>query len=442
MKMPTDTTRKSSLAAHTRTSVNLKGALISVAGLIGRPVTHHNGQEVASLADLVFRWDTGQNYPPLSGLIVRVGRRLAWIPASKLSTITQTNLTLNTAVLDLQDFAARPGEVRLTKDVLDHQLVDMNGVRVVRASDLYVTNVSGVVRLVGVDVGYRTLLRRLGPARWRTRPTPDAVIDWAAVRSFGREKGDKQDLRLTSSRSDLRKLRPGELADLLEDLGRSERQELLNTLTTEEAADALEEMESGELTSLLRESAPEEAASLLTEMVSDEAADALRDMDEDMRNELMGRMSKESSRLVRAVLSHKEDSAGGSMNTTVLTSRPGQTVEQLRKHLITLGEEPAELDAVAIVGEAGELLYDIPLAELFIARDDQPLSDFIKGPKPVTVPADLDIEKVAELLIASRHASLLVVNEHDQPIGRILADDVVDALLPEREGFHFPRILP
>jgi CBS domain-containing protein len=443
MKIHAGTTNMPSRAAQVQSPFSINGALISVAGLIGGPVVSgHDNQELGNVVDLVFRWDTKQSYPPLSGIIVKIGRRLAWISADKIKTVAKTNIRLTTATLDLRDFEARPGEVRLAKDVLDHQLVDMNGVRVVRASDLYVTSISGTTRLVGVDVGYRTLLRRLGPSRWRTRPTPAAVIDWATVRSFGRERGDKQDLRLGASRSELRKLRPGELADLLEDLGRSERQEFLNTLTTEEAADALEEMEPEELGSLLRESTPEEAASLLTEMESDEAADALRDMDDSMRDELIGRMSDESGRLVRTVLAHKEDTAGGSMNTTVLTARPEETVGQLRHRLIKLGEDPTELDAAAIVDDQGQLLYDVPLAQLFIATPDQPLSDFMKGPKPITVSADLDIEKVAELLIASRHSSLLVVSEDYEPIGRIVADDVVDALLPGRDGFHFPRILP
>ena len=110
---------------------------------------------------------------------------------------------------------------------------------------------------MGVDVSAQSLLRRLGPARWRTTPTPDRVIDWGAIQPFGdTEQGAAPEVRLRTTNEGLERLRPGELADLLEDLMRPERQKLLDSLTPEEAADALEEMDPEELASLLREAGP------------------------------------------------------------------------------------------------------------------------------------------------------------------------------------------
>src|SRR6202022_2880406 len=131
------------------------------------------------------------------------------------------------------------------------------------------------LRLVGVDVSPKTLVRRLGPRRLRGRPTPDRVIDWAAIQPFG---GSVATVALRTSHEGLQRMRPGELADLLEDLGRPARQELLAQLEPEAAADALEEMNPEELETLLRETPPEQAAALVAEMEPDEAADALRDL--------------------------------------------------------------------------------------------------------------------------------------------------------------------
>jgi len=267
----------------------LSKSLISAAGLAHCTVVHKDGQEVGSLVDLVFRWDTNEAYPPLSGILVKVGHRVVWIAASEVETVTSKNIRLNTAQLDLRDFKPRPAEVRVLQDILDHQLVDIDGARVVRAADLYVANSNKILRLVAVDVSYRALLRRLGPTRWRAHSSPGAVIDWASIKSFGRSENG-QSLELAARRNDLRKLRPSELADLLEDLGRTERQELLDSLTQDQAADALEEMQAKELESLIRESNPAEAAKYLTRMEPDEAADALRDVDEDLRRELLSRM--------------------------------------------------------------------------------------------------------------------------------------------------------
>ena len=131
------------------------------------------------------RWSDGQTYPPVTGLVIRVGRRLAFVPASAIDRIAHAEVLLRSARLDLRDVVRRPGEVLLAKDVLDHQLVDVDGVQVIRAADLYLAEVLGRIRLVGADVSTSTLLRRLGPRRWRPLPTPDRVIDWAAIQPFG-----------------------------------------------------------------------------------------------------------------------------------------------------------------------------------------------------------------------------------------------------------------
>ena len=147
-------------------------SIVSLAGLLGSPVRNQTGQEIGRLDDVVARWADGQVYPPVSGLIIRVGRRLAFVPASAIDRIGHAEVVLRSSRLDLRDVVRRPGEVLLAKDVLDHQLVDVDGVQVIRAADLYLAEVIGRIRLVGADVSNATLLRRLGPRRWRPRPTP------------------------------------------------------------------------------------------------------------------------------------------------------------------------------------------------------------------------------------------------------------------------------
>src|ERR1700727_1656563 len=238
----------------------MRSELVSMAGLMGRPVLNQAGQQIGRVADVVVRWDSNKAYPPVTGLIVRVGRRRAWLPVEAVEEFGRDRVGLRTARLDLRDVARRPGEVELSRDVIDHQLVDTDGARVIRASDLYVARVAGVVQLVGVDVGVNSLLRRLRPGGFRARPTPDKVIDWASITSFGSQRGPGGTLQ--AAEHGLQRLRPGELADLLEDLGRTERQDLLAQLTPERAADALEEMQEEELVQLLRESRTAEAAAL------------------------------------------------------------------------------------------------------------------------------------------------------------------------------------
>jgi hypothetical protein len=147
---------------------HVRSVLVSLAGLIGRPVLDQAGGEIAQVVDVVARWDGDQPYPPVTGLVVRAGRRRAWLPIEVVEEFRHDLIRLRTARVDLREFTRRPGEAELARDVVDHQLVDADGARVVRASDLYVARVAGVVQLVGVDVGLGSIVRRLGPARYRS----------------------------------------------------------------------------------------------------------------------------------------------------------------------------------------------------------------------------------------------------------------------------------
>ena len=410
--------------------------LVSVAGILGRPVRISGGAEVGRLADLVARWD-GQPYPPLTGLVVRVARRLAFVPVEQLIEVDRGGFTLGSARFNLRDFERRPGEVLLAGDVLDHQLVDVDGVRVVRASDLYLARVPDGWRLVGVDVGFQSLLRRLGPRRWRARPTPERVIDWAAIQPFGVESGP---LRLRRENQTLSRLRPGELADLLEELGRPERQELLSALDPDEAADALEEMAADELRALLRDLPVARAAELLAAMEPDEAADALRDLDADELEEILDAMTPTVATQLRPLLAYPEHTAGGLMTPRLMLADPSERVDEVRARLAASGDECADLDGVVVVDDAGQLIDDLRMVDLLLAGTSDRLEQLTAPAEPITVTSSAPIAGVVARLIDSRRASVIVVDHDHHPIGRILADDVIDALVPEqgRHRLHIP----
>ena len=415
----------------------VREAIVSLAGLLNRPVRHQGGEEIGRLIDVVARFSGDQAYPPITGLVVRVGRRRVFLDASLVEGLTHTEITLRSARVDLRDFERREGELLLARDVLDHQLVDVDGVQVIRAADLYLARAQGRIRLVGVDVSAQTLLRRLGPARLRGRPTPERVIDWAAIQPFS---GPEDSVRLRSSHEGLHRLRPGELADLLEDLDRDEQRELLSALGPEEAADALEEMDPEELESLLRSAEPAQAAQLVASMETDEAVEALRDLLDDEREELLEHMAPERASELEALLDYAEDTAGGIMTTSLVMATVSETVSDIRLRLGEMREHAGEIDAVAVLDDDGCLLADLPLFELLLADPNRQMGDLIGDESPVTVAPGASVAEVAAQLVEARRSSLLVVEE-ERPVGRILADDVVDALLPQRGRVHFPRFL-
>jgi CBS domain-containing protein/sporulation protein YlmC with PRC-barrel domain len=418
---------------------HVRSALVSLAGLIGKRVLNQAGQQIGQVTDVVARWDSNQRYPPVTGLIVRVGRRRAWLPIDAVDELGRDQIRLRTARLDLRDVARRPGEVELARDVIDHQLVDTDGARVIRASDLYLARVAGVVQLVGVDVGFNSLLRRLGPARFRSRPTPEKVIDWASITSFGSQHGPGGTLQ--AAEHGLQRLRPGELADLLEDLGRTERRDLLAQLSPEQAADALEEMQEEELVQLLREAGTAEAAELLGRMEPDEAADGLRELEPGEQEKLLAAMPAEARGRVATLLGYGERTAGGIMTTVLVTATPAETIAQVRDRLRANREHDEDLAGVIVLGDNGQLLDDVTMTELFLADPEVTVDDLIRPPWPVTVSPDAGLDEIAERLVETRHSSVVVVDEEERPLGRILVDDVLDMLVPDRSRFRFPRRL-
>lgn len=421
---------------------SVRDSLISVAGLIGSPVRNKDGDQVGRITDIVARWDGEESYPAVTGLVVKIGGRRAFASIDQVASVDRVGVTLGSARLDLMEFTRREGEVLLGRDVVDHQLVDVDGVQVVRPADLYLANTPGVdgsvLRLVGADVSAQTLLRRLGPKRWRGFPTPDRVIDWATIRPFGNEVSEVQ---LRGSHDELRRLRPGELADLLEDLGRDARQELLASLEPEKAADALEEMDPDELGALLRETRPEEAAALVAKMEPDEAVDALRDLEDDARNELLEHMQPDQRQQLSELLGYEEDHAGGFMTTNIVLCGPDESVAEVRERLRGMQEHSGDLDGVAVVAPDGELIGDVPLYALAIALNDDRIGTLLPDGDAVSVSVDADVREVAERLVDTRHSSVVVVDEANRPMGRILADDLLDVLIPERGRHHFPRFL-
>ncbi len=400
------------------------GALVSVAGLRDRPVRDAEGNEVGRVADVVVHWQSG--YSPLTGLIVRVGARRTWVHAQDITSIEQQQVLLRSTRVDLRDVVRRERELQLLADVIDHQLVDVHGVRVVRASDLYLTRVYGVWRLVGVDVSLTSLMRRVLPGGWGRRPSPSQVLDWSSIQPFG-VPGESVHLR--HGHAELRRMRSADLADLLESLGRAERRELLEGLEPATAADALEEMNSRDLNDLLRDTPVQQAADLVAAMESDEAVEALREMPEVERSDLLEAMAPDRGAELEALLEYDEETAGGFMTSRLVRLHADQTVAEAIAAVradASSGETPA---GIVVVDDDGVLLDDVSVVELLGVEPTTPLRQIVGPPWPVTVAIGAGLGDIVERMTDNRGSSVLVVDAENRPVGRILADDVVDALV-------------
>lgn len=412
------------------TRKSVRDSLVSLAGLIGRPVVDPDGREIGRLVDVVVRHGE-ETYPPVSGLIVKVANRKSFINGARISELTPSQITLSSTKINLEPFARRPGESLLDADVLDHQIVDVDGLRVVRTSDLYLAPFNKEIRVVGVDISFVSFLRRLFPGSISRRPTPDHVLDWASVASLTDTPGV---VRTSGTRSALGQLRPADLADLIEDLAGREQGALIEMLDPDLAADALEEMEDVELEGLLRSLSAERSAELLARMEPDESAEVLRDLEDEHRESILSVMETGTAKQLRQLVSFDEELAGGIMTTHILVVKSSATVADALKLLVENRERESS-DGVVVVDGKGKLLDHIQTVELIAAQPENLVSELVAKPFPTAVSIDTPIAEVVEEFSNNRGSSIIVIDEKNKPIGRILADDLVDALSKSRGLF-------
>ena len=264
---------------------------------IGRPVLDANGEPLGKVDDLIVA--VGDRYPPVTGLVVATDRRRIFLPWSQVARFDAGGARLSGATIDITRFAQRPNEIGLRTDLLDKQIVDIDGRKVVRVNDLRLDDVDGKLHLVAVDVGASGLLRRLGIegayrilARNLRLPTPERYIDWEDVDPV---ETSIASIRLRVPHAGLTELHPADLATIIDQLAPRDRAGVLAALDDEAVADAIEEMEPETQVEVLEGLAPERAADILEEMSPDDAADLVADLSDSTRQELLGLMEADEA---------------------------------------------------------------------------------------------------------------------------------------------------
>jgi hypothetical protein len=196
------------------------------------------GGQLGRVDDVVVR--LGADYPVVSGVLATVAGRRVFVPAEVVREIGHGYVELSEVRLDLRPFERRPEEVLLKQDVLDRQLINVEGARLVRTNEIELARVDGWYRVVGVDTGLRGLTRRVLPRRLAPRVQLGRFLDWASVEPF---TGHVPTVRLRVPHPKLARLHPAQLADLVEAASHREGEEIMSALADEELeADVFEEL--------------------------------------------------------------------------------------------------------------------------------------------------------------------------------------------------------
>jgi magnesium transporter len=354
----------------------------------------------------------------------------------QIGLIRPGRIALTTDESDLDLYQPNESYLAVAKDLLDQQIIDTNGRKVVRVNDIDLadnrTNGNTELRITQVDVGLagavRRLLQGLVPPMAIRRiqaKLPPRKIQWEFVNIVEPDPLRRVKLRLSSEK--LAALHPADLADIMEQLSPDERQTIIASLDEESAAETIAELDKRLQTQVVEKLDPERAADIMEEMNPDEAADLIASLEPHKSKELLHEMEHREASAVEQLMKFGEDSAGGMMTTEMIVvgedATRGEVVDYIRFHEIGIDQ----VDNVVLINRDSALAGTVPVGRLLLAEAEQRMVELIFEPL-LSVAPDTKDKEVFELFDKYNLRSLTVVNESKHPIGAITVDDVVSRL--------------
>jgi CBS domain-containing protein len=412
--------------------------MLYLSQILNRPIFDAEGEKIASIRDVIVRYGT-EEYPPLIGLVARYRRRDFFMSRTRIASFNESGAKMKTDILDFRPFTRREGEILLAKDVLDKQLIDVDGKRVVRVNDVQLIEGGGEWHVTGADVSFQGFLRRLMPAGFSLN-RPVEVLDWADVGYLATDTATAT-VQLKSSKDKLSRLHPVEIAQLAETLSPVHRTEIVESLDNETAAETLEEMSTENQARILEEMDEERAADILEEMSPDDAVDVLGEMDEEKAQELFNLMEGEEKADIAELMPFESDTAGGLMTTEFVTFPQNLTVSQAIARLREMAETPNMIYYLYVVEEEGswKICGVISLRGLILADPTLPLSQVMRKDFQTAHPND-SAEEAAQKISEYNLLALPVIDDLGEIAGIVTVDDAMEILLPKNLDRRLPRL--
>jgi CBS domain-containing protein/sporulation protein YlmC with PRC-barrel domain len=403
---------------------------VRLSELLRQQVTDTGGEPIGRLADVIVRL-RGADFPVVTGLVVVVEKRSLFVPIDQVGVLGGAQLPLSSARLDLRQFERREGEVLLRADVLGHRLLDVDNARLIRAADLELAPGNGewVVSAVASHRRPPSLLGRLATRSAGQPGGEQKFREWAKFEPLIGHTGSALDRRPFGR---VRRLKPAQIADLLEGASQAEETDILGQVHAdpELEADVFEELDEDLATRLLGARTDDEIAQVLTRMQADDAADAIAELPQRRRQPVLERLPPGQQEKVMTLLGYNPASAGGLMTTDFVTVPVGTSVADAIAAVAAAGAlQPEALTAVHVLNKKGKLAGVARLVAL-VQADPSSLVGDVADSDPVRVTADADAVDVAVLMSDYNLITIPVVDERRVMIGVITVDDVLEATVP------------
>jgi magnesium transporter len=411
-----------------------------ISELVGRHATIDDAP-IGKVADFVVRKPEAV-FPQVDGLVIKTSAGLRFAP---IDTVADVDRNGNVALTIAPTEPAPPEheELYLVADLLDKQIVDVDGRKVVRINDIEVANAGGRLRVVAADVGFAGLLRRLGlrsfGKRWMSRLSnvPRSMIAWDSVAPI-RDVNPSQ-VRLAVKESRLARLHPSELAEIIGDLSAREAAAVVGQLDDETAADAFEHLDTETRKNLIDDIGTERAADIIEEMDADDAADLLAELTEEQQSELLAEMSAYTAGELRELVKYPEDTAGGMMTTDYVWIYPHRTTDATIRKIREIAPASEFVYYLYVVDREDHLLGALSLRRLLLELPTA-FIDRIMDTDLVTVAPDTPAVDVASTIAKYDLLAVPVVDEHGKMLGIVTVDDAIDAIMPDEVAKKLPHL--
>lgn len=410
--------------------------------LIDKVVTDLDGQSVGKLEDVIAHFPKEFSHPVLSALAVRVGEHVRLIPYHHVTALTAKAVVINAPVDTIKTYKPLEDDIYLMHDVLDKQIIDINGVRVVRVNDLELVRVGDTMVASNVDIGPLGILRRMGLEKplkkalrsIRIKPLHN-FISWNDVELLWQDEM----MRLKVSRDKIADLHPADIADIISDMSQMDGRKFIEAMDVPQLADTLEEVEPDFQASLVKHLSDEKVADVLEEMAPDAAADLLAELPEARSAELLGLMEPEDAEDVRRLLAYPEDSAGGLMTTEYVDVPIGLTAAQAIDYLRENAAEAETIFYVYVTDPENRLMGVFSLSDLVLAKPDTPVNEFMHR-RIVTAKVQDDQNHIAMLVAKYNLLAIPVVDDQNILHGIVTSDDALDQIIPTAWKKRMPRL--
>ena len=402
--------------------------------MLGRPVYDSTGEKLGTVSDLAI--STGEVFPRITSLAFRgPGRTPFMISWRKyVEDFSEDEVTLNTESYNIRFSYLQPTEVLLARDLLDQQIVDTQGLKVVRVNDLKLSPSGSQLRLLGAEVGVRGILRGLHPllekavvsaAKVFNKKVEEKIIAWNYMDLLDR---DLSKVKLSVTHKRLDELHPADVADILEQLDPKQRAEVFKHIDDTRSGEIIAELEDEFQAETLDDMDDREASGLLGQMDPDDAADIIRDLPYEKAETLLRLMGVEDAAEIRRLLGYRDDTAGGMMTTQFVALSEEDTVGDAIETLRALDEDFPTVHFVYVLEEDSEKLVGVmSMRTLVLAHNDTRLGDVIYT-DVITVSPDEDEEEVASDISKYDMVALPVVDEGGHMLGLVTVDDALDVI--------------